>query len=218
MLSHHSEAALARERVNTMLAQAEADRRAKQARPQQAAEGKRIMLRNGSQVLIRQVHSDDAPLLADGFSRLSVRSRQLRFLTAKPELTPAELRYFTDVDHHDHEALGALDPADGRGVGVARYVRDAQDPQAAEIAVTVVDDWQRRGLGAELLSRLCDRARQEGIRRFTALISGENAAVARLLVNLGAHLVRRESGTMEYEIILEPAEEYNHSWAASRSA
>jgi len=96
-------------------------------------------------VLIRQVQSADAPLLADGFARLSTRACQLRFLSPKNELSPGELRYFTDVDHHDHEALGALNHADGRGVGIARYVRDADDPQAAEIAVTVIDDWQGRG-------------------------------------------------------------------------
>src|SRR5207342_1997238 len=110
--------------------------------------------------------------------RLSPESRRLRFLRRKDELTPAELRYFTDVDHHDHEALGALDHTGGRGVGVARYVRDAGDPQAAEIAVTVADDWQGRGLGTELLAQLTRRARCEGIGRFTALVSANNAAMA----------------------------------------
>jgi RimJ/RimL family protein N-acetyltransferase len=73
----------------------------------------------------------------------------------RPALSPAELRYFTDVDHHDHEALGVLDHPGGRGVGIARYVRDADDRQAAEIAVTIVDDWQGRGLGTELVAPLC---------------------------------------------------------------
>ena len=121
-------------------------------RPRPAVKGRPVALRDGSKVVIRQVHSADAPLLADGFARLSPQSRQMRFLTSKKELSRAELRYFTDVDHRDHEALGALDHADGRGVGIARYIRDAEDPQAAEIAVTIVDDWQGRGLGTELLS------------------------------------------------------------------
>ena len=164
-----------------------------------------VALRDGSQVVIRPVGSADAPLLADGFARLSPESRRMRFLRRKDELTPAEVRYFTDVDHHDHEALGALDRAGGRGVGVARYVRDTGDPQSAEIAVTVVDDWQGRGLGAELLARLSGRARTEGIRRFTALVSADNAAMAGLLRSVSASPVHREYGAVEYEIPLAPA-------------
>src|SRR6266496_471383 len=139
--------------------------------PRAASDGTRAVLRDGSAVLIRPIQPADAPLLADGFARLSLKSRQQRFLTPKQELSPAELRYLTDIDHHEHEALGAVSRADGRGVGIARYVRRAEDPQTAEIAVTVVDDWQGRGLGAELLARLSDRARQEGICRLTALVS-----------------------------------------------
>jgi RimJ/RimL family protein N-acetyltransferase len=143
--------------------------------------------------------------VTDGFARLSARSRQLRFLSPKQELSPAELHYFTDVDHHHHEALGALDHADGRGVGIARYIRDADDPQAAEIAVTIIDDWQGRGLGTELVVRLSERARSEGIRRFTALVGADNPAMAGLLRNVRADLVRRERGALHYEIILGPA-------------
>jgi RimJ/RimL family protein N-acetyltransferase len=165
-------------------------------------EGRPVVLRDGSAVLIRQVRDTDAPLLADGFARLSAASRQMRFLGVKKELSAAELRYFTDVDHHDHEALGALDLASGHGVGITRYIRDADDPQAAEIAVTIVDDWQGRGLGTALLAQLSDRARQEGIRRFTALTDPGNVAVAALLRSAGARLVGRGRGTVEYEIML----------------
>jgi RimJ/RimL family protein N-acetyltransferase len=166
-----------------------------------------VVLRDGSRVLIRPVRRTDAPLLADGFTRLSATSRWMRFLTAKRELSPAELKYLTDLDHHDHEALGALDHGDGRGVGIARYIRHAGDPDAADIAVTIVDDWQGRGLGTELLARLSDRAVEEGIRRFTALVAAENVAIAPLLRNMGARLVGRESNTLDYEIALVPSEE-----------
>jgi RimJ/RimL family protein N-acetyltransferase len=123
--------------------------------PRSAMTGRPVVLRDGSTVLIRPVRPVDAQLLADGFARLSARSPRLRFLTPKQELSSAELRYFTDVDHHDHEALGALNHADGRDVGIARYLRDADDPQAAEIAVTIIDDWQGQGLGTELVAQLC---------------------------------------------------------------
>lgn len=212
-------AALGRERQNTLLADAEAARTARQARlhrrqaatparrgsPLQcrAGTGTQMVLRDGSAVVIRQVHSD-APLLADGFARLSAASRWMRFLRPKDELCPAELRNFTKVDYHDHEALGALDDRTGRGVGVARYIRHAGDPQTAEITVTVVEAWQGRGLGTELLPQLGDCAHAEGIQRFTALVADGHAAMARLLRSMRAHLRRRNPRTAEYEISLSP--------------
>jgi len=209
MVNDHIHAALARERRDTLVAEAAAARPARPARARRlqagATPGNRTVLRDGSHVLIRPVRSTDAPLLADGFARLSATSRWMRFLTPKKELSPAELRYFTDLDHHDHEALGALDHRDGRGVGVARYVRQADDPWGADVAVTIVDEWQGRGLGTELLARLSDRAREENIRRFTALVAAENVAVGGLLRNARARLVGRESDTLEYEISLVPA-------------
>lgn len=84
---------------------------------------RRVVLRDGSEVLIRPVHHDDASLFADGFAPLSAESRSLWFLTGRTVLSAAELRYFSEVDHHDHEAIGALDQVDGRGLGVARYIR-----------------------------------------------------------------------------------------------
>ena len=163
-----------------------------------------MTLRDGSVVVIRRVTSQDAPLLAEGFARLSLESRQLRFLASKSTLSAAELRYFTEIDHHDHEALGALDPADGRGLGIARYIRNLGDPEGAEVAVTVIDEWQGRGLGTELLSRLADRARQEGIRHFTALVAADNAAVVAMLAERlhGVRVTERDSGCVEYEIAL----------------
>jgi RimJ/RimL family protein N-acetyltransferase len=190
------------------MASAEAHRRARQAR--QAArttapatiDADQVVLRDGSAVLIGPVRGTDAPLLADGFARLSERSRRMRFLGRKNTLTEADLRFYTDVDHHDHEALGAVDHVRGGGVGIARYVRDREDPYAAEIAVTVIDGWQGRGLGTELLARLSERACQEGIRRFTAAVAADNAPMTGLLRNLGADVVGREFGTLEYELAL----------------
>ena len=173
--------------------------------PRDPASGRQTVLRDGSEVLIRPIRGADAPALADGFARLSLRSRQMRFLAPKAELSAAELRYLTEVDHHDHEALGAVDHAAGRGVGVARYIRSAADAQSAEIAVTVVDEWQGRGLGTELVAQLSERALAEGIRRFTGLAAADNVAVARLARNIGADPVEAEAATVVYEISLVPS-------------
>jgi len=202
MFNHHVQAALAAGRRRDLLAAAQAARLARQATPRRRG---RAVLRDGSRVLIAPVRAGDAPLVAEVFARLSARSRRMRYLRTKDELTPAELRYFTEIDHHDHEALGAVALADGRGVGIARYVRSAEDPRAAEVAVTVVDEWQGRGLGAELVARLSGRARAAGICRFTALAAADNVAVAGLARSFGAHPVRGEFGTVAYEIPLSPA-------------
>ena len=167
------------------------------------ARGTTVRLRDGSPVLIRPVQATDAPLIAGIFAALSDISRWMRFLAAKSALSPAELRYLTDIDHHDHEALAAIAPG-GHGVGVARYIRHVGDPRSAEIAVTVVDEWQGRGLGTELLRRLSGHARRAGIGRFTAVASADNAAAAGLVCAMGAELAGGGAGTVEYQITLTP--------------
>jgi RimJ/RimL family protein N-acetyltransferase len=161
-------------------------------------------LPDGTPLLVRRIAPEDAPALAEGFTRLSQESRRLRFLTPKPRLSTAELHYFTAVDGHRHEALVAVDPPTGEGVGVARFVRDESDPRRAEVAVTVADDWQQRGVATLLLDRLSDRAREEGVKRFTALVSADNRGMHRLLEHLGTplhlHPMGGEAG--EYEIEL----------------
>ena len=178
--------------------------------------GRTVVLRDGSMVWIRQVQAADAPLLADGFARLSADSRSTRCLGAKKELSAAELRYLTDVDHHDHEALGALAHPGGPGVGIVRYIRHPGDPQAAEIAVTVVDDWQGRGLGTELVRLLSGCAWRAGIRRFTAVATAGNAAAVRLLRTMSAQPVRRGVGAVEYEITLQPGGSHEGDRIAGR--
>lgn len=134
---------------------------------------------------IRPIAPDDKQALLEGFERLSPQSRYRRFLSPHEKLTDRELRYFTEVDHHDHEALVALDPASGAGVGVARFVRSAEDPTSAELAVAVIDDWQRQGVGTRLVTALAERAREEGITSFTALVLADNELMLNLLGEVG---------------------------------
>src|SRR6516225_282501 len=163
--------------------------------------GAAIVLRDGSQVRIRQGHRSDRELLLRGFERLSPRSRYRRFLAPVSELTEEMVRYLTEIDHHDHEAMIALDERTGEGVGVARYVRDPDRPDIAEVAVTVIDDWQGRGVGTLLLEVISARARAEGITRFTALMLATNKEMMDLLQELDpVRIVDRELGTVEIEV------------------
>jgi nucleotide-binding universal stress UspA family protein len=142
-------------------------------------------LHDGSHVVLRPIEPDDKALLAAAFDRLSDDSRYRRFFTSIDELSPRLLAYLTEVDHHHHEAIVAVDPTSGEALGVARYIRTDLESDVAEVAVTVVDDWQGRGLGRALLERLAARARQEGVRRFSALAQADNASIVGLLQDAG---------------------------------
>jgi GNAT superfamily N-acetyltransferase len=163
--------------------------------------GAPVVLRDGSHVRVRQGHRSDRDLLLQGFERLSPESRYRRFLAPTPELTEGMVRYLTEIDHHDHEAMIALDERTGEGVGVARYVRDADRPDMAELAVTVIDDWQGRGLGTLLLEVISARAREEGITTFTALMLAANEDMLELLKRLDpVRIVDREVGRVEIQV------------------
>ena len=151
---------------------------------------------------IRPLGPRDATALAAAFDRLSPRSRFQRFLGHKKQLTPAELEHLTNLDHVDHEAIAAFDQAEL--VGVARYIRDPGNPAMAELAVTVTDRYQGRGVGTYLLQRLVDRAIDEGLARFRAEILTENRRVLGLLRRIGLdfHLKYLGAGVLEAVIVL----------------
>jgi GNAT superfamily N-acetyltransferase len=129
-----------------------------------------------------------------GFDRLSPESRYRRFLAPVAELSESMVRYLNEIDHHNHEAMIALDERTGEGIGVARYVRDPDHPDVAEVAVTVIDDWQGRGLGTLRLEVTSARARQEGITR-------TNKEMMDIPQELDpVRIVDREVGTVEIEV------------------
>jgi GNAT superfamily N-acetyltransferase len=160
-------------------------------------------LRDGTRVEIRPISPEDRGDLAAGVSRMSPDSRYRRFHARTGELSEAELDYLTDVDHHDHEALVALVPETREGIGVARFVRLPEDHEVAEFAVAVADDWQGRGVGTALLRELTERARQEGVSRFSALILSDNRPMLDLVAELGEVSVKgHDAGAVAVEIEL----------------
>lgn len=157
-------------------------------------------LPDGTPVLIRPLTQADSAELRRGVEHLSPRSAYRRFLGSPPSMTDTNLHYLTDVDHVKHEALGAVDPQTGHGLGVARFVRSLADPASAEIALAIADDWQHRGLGTLLLDALADRARAVGITTFTGLVLGDNTAMLALFERLGPTRLRHTgAGTVEVE-------------------
>jgi RimJ/RimL family protein N-acetyltransferase len=167
-----------------------------------ASEANYVHLPTGADLVVRTIGACDAQLLAQGFDRLSATSRRNRFLGGKSALTPRELKYLTTIDHCNHEAIGALSPIDGSGIGIARYVRQTATPDVAELAVTVIDEWQGSGVGTELITQLLSRAHAAGIRCFRAWVSDDNLAALAMLKRLRAKvdLVGADHGVLQFEV------------------
>ncbi len=159
-----------------------------------ALRGERVTLADGGQIVIRAIEPEDASALAAGFERLGALSRFRRFRERIDRLTPEQVEELTRVDHESHEALVALDALTGDGVGVARYIRAADDPTHAEVACTILDAWQHRGVGSALAERLAARARAAGIERCTALILLGNEPARRLLAHVAEEVGEERDG------------------------
>ncbi|HEV3232027.1 MAG TPA: GNAT family N-acetyltransferase [Candidatus Dormibacteraeota bacterium] len=144
------------------------------------------VLDDGTRVLFRPLGPHDVEGLREGFSRLSPESRYRRFFYAIDHLSDEQLRYLTDIDYVNHFAWLALLTDESRlGIGVGRWIRTEDDPTSAEAAVTVIDEYQRRGVGGALLRLMAESAIERGIRSFRAQVLGGNQAMIDLLHSLG---------------------------------
>lgn len=160
-----------------------------------------LPLRDGGRILVRPLVPEDREELARAARRLSPRSARLRFFQPKDRLSEEELDYLTRLDYHDHFAWAAFDPdAPGRpGVGVARYVRLPGEPTVAEPAVTVLDDYQGRGIGTLLFGLLAATALEHGIETFRGYLLDQNL---RLLDGVASRIRHDEPGVATVEIDL----------------
>ena len=169
-----------------------------------------IRLATDPRVLIRPIRADDGERLRDSHARLSPESRYRRFLAAKPYLSGADARYLVELDGCDHYALVATLPEldDEPIVAVARYIRAPENREVAELAIVVNDDFQKQGMGAELVQRLAQAAVSRGITRFRATMLADNVGIQRLLAGLADGPIerRRLGGLSEMEIPLPGAD------------
>lgn len=145
-----------------------------------------VELSSGDRVWVRPIEPEDDEELQTAFRLLSDLSRYRRFFTGMSRLSDSMVRTLTDVDHLDHEALVALPARDSPTIaGVARFIRVPDLQATADLAITVADEWHRRGMGTALLRLLSERASQVGITRFTVDTLAENRAVLALITAAG---------------------------------
>jgi RimJ/RimL family protein N-acetyltransferase len=118
----------------------------------------------------------DSALVGQMFRLLSAQSIYWRFFSpiSRPDLLQRSVQ---QLDHRDREAVGAV--VGGQLVGIAQYVRRPGDRQA-QLAIVIVDDWQRQGLGTRMVAALAHRAIEEGIDSFAVDIQGDNYGALKL--------------------------------------
>jgi len=169
-----------------------------------------VRLPDGTDAFVLPLLRTDRATLAAEFETLAPESRRRRFLAPVLHLSDAMLEHLVDdVDGVDHVALvlcvetspDVYDP-----VALARMVRYTDEPDAADLAVTVKDEWQGRGVATVLLEVLM-RRRPAGVARVVTEVFNDNPASSRMLHRLGrTTVVDLGSGVSEIAVELEPLE------------
>lgn len=161
-------------------------------------------LDDGTPTLIRPLQPGDKQDILTGFEKISPHSRYLRYSSAAAKLTNDDLETLTCTDETQCLALGAADLSKPgmHGMGVARYVRCDDEPNCAEIAMVVVDEYQGRGLGTLMLDLLITIARKNGFESLCGYVLPENRSMLRMLRRVNATLKHLPGGIIRMDIPL----------------
>lgn len=154
-----------------------------------------VHLRDGTELQLRPVLPGDNARIVHGPVEFSSDTLYRRFQTMRTP-TPSLMRYLFEVDYVHHFVWVLTDGAEGPVVADARFVRDASDAGVAEVAFTVGDDYQGRGIGTFLMEALAVAARAGGVNRFTARVLSENYPMRAILDKHGAQWHRDEQGVV----------------------
>jgi len=166
-----------------------------------AFQSRTIELRDGTKLQLRPIMPEDEPLLHEAVAAMSERTVYFRFFSPIKRMSDALAHRLAVVDYNDRFAIVATTRKPNgkeRIVGVARYDR-AGGTDVAEVAVAVIDEFQRRGLGSVLLTELARVGRAHEIKTFSLIVLPENSEMLGLLRKMGWIHQARLSGGM-YEI------------------
>lgn len=171
---------------------------------------------HGKLYVFKAIEPSDKEKIRSGFGQLSSKSVYSRFFTYLKELPEEQLDLLANADQYRHVVWAAFDPDRGQdyGVGLGRYVRSTDEPDRAEMAITVIDAHQNRGVGTILLAILYHMARQSGIAHLTGVALGVNMPLLLRFQAMGADIQRHRH---EYWIDL-PVYERTSSMPATNYA
>ena len=142
-----------------------------------------VELLDGTRVHVRPVVPADIDRIRHAFAVGDAESIRRRFLTGAPPSDESHLHYLVDLDYRHRLALIGLDEK-GDSIGIARY-EGMEGSDSAEIAVVVVPEWRKRGVGRVLVESLEPPARAAGIKRLIAAFQLDNRPIADLLADIG---------------------------------
>src|SRR3954471_23386253 len=164
-----------------------------------------VLLADGSAIHLRQIRPDDAGAIVEFHSRMSDRTRYLRYFSPYPRIPERDLERFINVDHRDREAFVIV--SGPRIMAVGRYERLGADSPEAEVAFVVEDAHQGRGIGSVLLEHLAEAAREHGISRFVAEVLPENGGMLRVFSDFGYQVQRKYAdGVVHLSFPIAPTE------------
>jgi CRP-like cAMP-binding protein len=157
-------------------------------------------LADGTVVVLRPLLPSDRAAYTATLEEQSADWRRRRFFSAsKP--SPRIIDYLLDIDFVDHFAWLALEHEHAdRGVGVARYIRDAESPHQAEVAIAVTEGHQGHGIGSLLVGAVGVAASAAGIERFVATVQSDNDPMRAVFAKAGARTVFSEPGVLHTEL------------------
>ena len=167
-------------------------------------------------ITFRPIRPEDEPLMVKFHGRLSDRSVYLRYLhpmQLTQRVAHERLARICFIDYAREMAIVAEThpPAhDGQAAGereiiaVGRLSKEAGGNEEAEFAILVADDFQGHGIGTELLRRLIQVGRDEGLTRIVGYISPENTPMQNIVTKLGFGLKRmREEDVLKATLELQ---------------
>ena len=146
-----------------------------------------LTLRDGFELPVRPIRPEDAEIERAAVDGLSPESRYNRFMYQMGKITPRMLARFTQIDYDREMALiGVINDntPDAQMVSVVRYVTNP-DGESCEFALTVVDEWQARGLGSRMMNLLMEAARERGLKTMEGDVLATNRKMLRLCERLG---------------------------------
>lgn len=141
----------------------------------------------GHKLRVGSVLSSHRGLVAGSLKNMSAESIRHRFMGSKKEFSEKELSYLTEVDGINHYAIGIEErESEKRGVGIVRMVRSSTDSEEAEVAISLIDDYQKRGLGTLLMKLIVLALAERGIKRISYTYMPQNDGIIRLIHKLGS--------------------------------